>query len=129
MHNCYILAFSEQETSIGEALKCYDIHVYGFGEVDFYDHHKEVESEWADIQAGKVKTEQTFKTIDEYAESDGYVRNEDGRFGCLFNWDGLYDYYKIGGFFDGRINGKNIATYNKFIEWIKLMKMRCMTLR
>ena len=97
MHNCYILAFSEQETSIDKALKIYDIHGYGFGEVDFHDHHEEVESEWMDIQSGKVKTEQTFNAIDEYAESEGYIRNEDGRFGRLFNWDGLYDYYKIGG--------------------------------
>jgi hypothetical protein len=122
MHNCYILAFSEQETSIDEALKIYDIHGYGLDGsdgVDFHDHHEEVESEWADIQSGKAKTEQTFKTIDEYAKANGYVRNEDGRFGRLFNWDGLYDYYKIGGFFDGRINGKNIVTYDEFVEWLK----------
>lgn len=122
MHNCYILAFDAKETTIEDSLKFYDIHGYGFDGADgveFHDHHEEVESEWTDIQSGKIKTDQTFKTIDEYAEYKGYVRNEDGRFGRLFNWDGIYDYYKVGGHFDGWINGKNIVTYDEILEWTK----------
>ena len=122
MHNCYILAFDAKDTTIVDSLKFYDIHGYGFNGadgVDFEDYHEEVESEWADIQSGKVKTDQTFKTIDQYAEYKGYVRNEDGRFGHLFNWDGIYDYYKVGGHFDGWVNGKNIVTYDEILEWTK----------
>ena len=122
MHNCYILAFDAKDTTIEDSLKFYDIHGYGFDGadgVDFHDHHEEVESEWADIQSGKVKTDQTFKTINEYAESEGYVRNKDGRFGRLFNWDGIYDCYKVGGRFDGLINGKHIVTYDEILEWAK----------
>ena len=119
MHYRYILAFSEQETTLDDALKFYNLHGYGFGDVTFHDYHEVVISNWAKIQSGEIKTEQTFKTIDEYAEFLGHIRNEDGRYGDLFNWDGLYDYYKIGGFYNGWINGKNIVTYNEFVEWIQ----------
>ena len=118
MHYRYILAFSEKETTIENALKIYDIHGYGVNGADFVDLTKEVETAWADIQLGKTKTTQIFQTIDEYAQSEEYIRHEDGRYGRLFNWDGLYDYYKIGGRFDGLINGKNIVNHDEFIKWI-----------
>lgn len=125
MHFAYIVAINNDEHSLNGVLDLfYNENVEQF---EFQDRTEEVQAEWANWYNNKeLSSKYPYKSKEELAENwFGYEKNEQGEWGYYCNPNSLFDWYVVGGRWDGFFNDKNQVGLEEFKAWIESDDFMC----
>lgn len=125
MHFAYIVAINNDEHSFDNVLDMF--YCDNTEQFEFQDCTQEVKTEWANWYKNKeLSSEYPYKSEDQLAEDwFGYEKNEQGEWGRYSNPYALYDWYVIGGRWDGFFNDKNQIGLEEFKTWIESDNFTC----
>lgn len=125
MHFSYIVAMNNEEYTLDSVM---DMFYYDNEEqFEFEDCTEEVKTEWANWYNNKeLSSKYPYKNEEELAEKwFCYVKNEQNQWGRYSNPYALFDWYAIGGRWDGFFNDKNQIGLEEFKAWIESDNFKC----
>lgn len=117
MHYLYILIHNNDKISRENALELYS---YDNSDMfEFEDRTSTVKEMWAEWDKNEESKNHKYKSEEEFAKNwFGYTKTKKGEYGFYWNPKELFDWYAIGGRWNGFLNDKNEMNLKEFKKWL-----------